>query len=308
MTVKGVLKESKRYYGSLSEVIKPLLFASIFLIFIMNSSTVRADAYDAMLFLAKRLIPTLFPFAALTQIMLSENIKLPFSGVLGKLFGIPENLTLPLALGIVCGFPIGAILVREQYKEGLVERDQAERIIILSSHPSIAFLLMISRDCLPEKAGKALLPLSLLIVFVFLILSRPKNNKTGFPDVISRQSVSFVKCITASGEAMLNLSFFVIAFSALASVIKSTIKKPYATAFIIPFFEITSAINYLSSASISEFLKLFLIPFSVGFCGLCVLMQIKNILSDTDLEIKKYIPVKLFHGILLGAAIYLISR
>ena len=59
MTVKGVLKESKRYYGSVFEAIKPLLFASIFLIFIMNSSTVRADAYDAMLFLAKRLIPTL---------------------------------------------------------------------------------------------------------------------------------------------------------------------------------------------------------------------------------------------------------
>ena len=306
MTGKKFTKNKSGYFEFIYSALKPLALTILLIFFIFNSNIVRVDLYDTILFLAERLIPTLFPFAVITQFILRENPKIPLSRYICKLLGIPENLLTPLILGIICGFPIGAILVRELYKQGAVEKRQAERIIILSSQPSIAFLLFISKETGDIFYGKNFVPVSLLVVLCFLIFSKRKPSKTDYSRVISRQSVPLTKCITTSGEAMINLSFFVIAFSAVGSIIKSTLKNPYFIAFILPFFEITTSLNYLSTSRISEALKLFLIPFSVGFSGLSVFMQIKNILSDTDLGIKKYIPIKLLQGLLLGLFIYLL--
>ena len=305
MTGKIFTKNKSGHFEFIYSALKPLALTILLIIFLFNSNNVRVDLYDTILFLAKRLIPTLFPFAVITQFILRENPKIPFSRYICKLLGIPENLLTPLILGIICGFPIGAILVRELYKQGVVEKRQAERIIILSSQPSIAFLLFISKETGDIFYGKNFVPVSLLVVLCFLIFSKRKPSKTDYLCVISRQSVPLTKCITISGEAMINLSFFVITFSAVGSAIKSTLKNPYFIAFILPFFEITTSLNYLSTSTISEALKLFLIPFSVGFSDLSVFMQIKNILSDTDLRIKKYIPIKLLQGLLLGLFIYL---
>ena len=305
MTAKIPIKRKKGFLNLIYDVLKPIASALLLLVFILNSNTVKTDTYNTILFLATRLIPTLFPFAVITQIIIAQNLKLPFSRYMYKLFKIPENLLAPLILGIVCGFPIGAILVRELYKQGAAQKQEAERVIILSSQPSIAFLLMISKTEGAIFGVEKILLSSLFLVLFFLLISKNKQAENDYSDVILRQSLSFTKSITSAGEAMLNLSFFVIAFSCLGSVIKSTLKKPTLIAIILPLLEITSAVNFISSAIISDHLKLFLIPFSVGFSGLCVFMQIKNILSDTDLRIKKYIPIKLLQGLLLGLLICL---
>lgn len=306
MTGKILPNCKARYLEFIRDTIKPLALAILLIFFVLNSDTVRADVYDTILYLSSKLIPTLFPFAVITQLILRENLKIPFSGFLCKLLGIPRNLITPLILGIICGFPIGAILVRDLYKQGAVEKKEAERIIILSSQPSIAFLLFISKQTEDIFHQGNLLPASLLVILCFLIFSKRKDSKFGISNVISRQSIPLTSCITASGEAMISLSFFVTAFCAVASVIKSTLKNPNIIALILPFLEISTATSYLSSGIISDNLKLFLIPFSVGFSGLSVYMQIKNILSDTDLGIKKYIPVKLLQGLIFGVLIYII--
>ena len=289
-------------------LLKPLAVVALLLLFIKNSQAVRDDVNNTILFLVKKLIPTLFPFAVITQALVNQNLKIPLSRYISKILGISENLLAPLCLGLICGFPIGAMLVRDIYKHGLTEKADAEKAIILSSQPSFAFMLMLQSLSGLDFLKNKILPISIFIVFCILIFTKKKIDNTVISGVISRQNTSLTRYIISSGEAMMNLSFFVVAFSALASVIKATFKNPFLTSIVLPFFELTTSINYTANTQIPMQLKQFLIPFSIGFGGLCVFMQIKNILSDTDLEIKKYIPLKLFEGIIIGVIICLLSN
>ena len=308
MTLTERTNHIKEKVNLIFGIIKPIILTILFIILLNHVESIKKDVYSGIKWIVSCLIPTLFPFTILTQLLSTINFKFPFSRLVCHILGIDEELLVPLVLGMICGFPIGAILTREIYKNGSITKEEAERVIILSSQPSIAFLIGIGATAFPgAHRERLLIPLIVIMVVLFLLLSRKSNRETQFSSVIVRQSMSISKCIMLSGEAMINLSFFVTTFFAVSSVIKLTIKNQVLVALILPFIELSNSITYISSIDISESLKIFTLALSIGFSGLSVFLQIKSILKETGLSIKKYIPLKLLEGIVLALMMVLLK-
>ena len=94
---------------------------------------------------AVTVIPSLFPFLVLSELIVSGGIGRlllrPVSGLLAGLFRLPPDGCCAILLGMFCGFPVGARAAVSAYDAGRLTRDEAERVICASTNPSSAFLL-----------------------------------------------------------------------------------------------------------------------------------------------------------------------
>ena len=89
---------------------------------------------------AVTVIPSLFPFLVLSELIVSGGIGRlllrPVSGLLAGLFRLPPDGCCAILLGMFCGFPVGARAAVSAYDAGRLTRDEAERVICASTNPS----------------------------------------------------------------------------------------------------------------------------------------------------------------------------
>ncbi len=127
--------------------------------------------------------------------------------------------------------------------------------------------------------------------------------------------------ITSSISTILLIGGFVVIFSSVISILKSSgllsffstcisplfnflhIDTSFITPLICSFLEITNGINSISLIACKKLsINIIFTAFLLGFGGISVLLQVLSITSKTDLSIKPYIYGKLLQGIL--SAIY----
>ena len=133
---------------------------------------------------AVTVIPSLFPFLVLSELIVSGGIGRlllrPVSGLLAGLFRLPPDGCCAILLGMFCGFPVGARAAVSAYDAGRLTRDEAERVICASTNPSSAFLLNAVGVSLHgnRRYGSALLTVTLLsALLIGILLGRmPKKD------------------------------------------------------------------------------------------------------------------------------------
>ena len=133
---------------------------------------------------AVTVIPSLFPFLVLSELIVSGGIGRlllrPVSGLLAGLFRLPPDGCCAILLGMFCGFPVGARAAVSAYDAGRLTRDEAERVICASTNPSSAFLLNAVGVSLHgnRRYGSALLTVTLLsALLIGILLGRmPKKS------------------------------------------------------------------------------------------------------------------------------------
>ena len=148
-------------------------------------------------------------------------------------------------------------------------------------------------------------------------ISSKNSNLVTFSNLGSVLSES----ITNSIQTILLIGGFVVIFSSVISILKSSgLLHNFSllfiplfnilhidTSFIIPiitgFLEITNGINNISLIKTKQIsINIIFTAFLLGFGGISVLLQVWSIISKSDLSIKPYIFGKLLHGVL--AAFY----
>ena len=122
--------------------------------------------------------------------------------------------------------------------------------------------------------------------------------------------------ITNSISTILLIGGFVVIFSSVISILKSsgilsafsTVLSPmlsvfnidsvFASPLISGFLEITNGINSISNISSKKLsINLIFTAFLLGWGGISVLLQVFSITSKSDLSIRPYIYGKLLHGV-----------
>ena len=127
------------------------------------------------------------------------------------------------------------------------------------------------------------------------------------------------KSITNSISTVLMIGGFVVIFSSIISILKSSgilnslvyifttlfdfmhIDTSFIYGILTGLLEITNGISIISNIHIKAIsINIVLTAFLLGFGGLSVLLQVLSITSKTDLSIKPYFYGKLLHGFLAG--------
>lgn len=312
-----------------------LLFLFAFVI-IRHPAEVSASVKDALFLCADSVIPSLFPFFVISNLLISLDIGAFCEKYLRKitrpLFGISASLSPALALGLIGGYPMGAITCAEAYSQKLCTKEDAERALAFCNNCGPAFILgaIGSGVFSSGKAGTALLIIhisaALTTGILFHVFRPPQKSGAAFAQGSKCNTPGFAKAFTSSVakalSSSLSISAYVVLFSALVKMMTILGIFPFigwlfekllgckgeiASAFASGFFEMTvgsfSIARYASSST-----AFILISFLLGWGGLSVHAQALSFISDTDLSVKNYFCGKIMHGTISAFFAYIYTR
>ena len=299
-----------------------LLFSAItFLcVVILRSPQVSAKGAQLGLHLCTDiLIPSLFPFMVLSSFViksgLAERLGKLLAPLVKVLFRLPGCTGATILLGLIGGYPTGAIGVSELHRQKKITSAQAEQLLLFTVCAGPAFVMStIGTQLSASKAvGGILFAAQLLSAIILGILTRffydaSSEAETTTPAQEVRLSSALVGSCLAAARAMLNMCAFVVLFSALLGVaaqvsLANIILKPFEF-FHAPAPIINSMIPLLlevtngCSAVISSRAPIELLAFALSWGGLCVHFQVFSIAEGINFSKSKFFFARLLHAAL----------
>ncbi len=86
----------------------------------------------------RKMIPSLLPFMILSGVMirmkLTEKVALVLYPLAGPLYRIRKNVCYCMLLGFLCGFPMGAKVTADLYRQGMITHREAEYLLAFTNN------------------------------------------------------------------------------------------------------------------------------------------------------------------------------
>ena len=326
--------------------IKRNLFAIIFMIFaiclLLFSKNNLTAVKNGLTLWATSVVPSLFPFFITTELLLHTNIIHFLGKLLNKfmkpLFNIRGEGSFGLIMGIISGYPVGAKIACDFREKNICTKSECERLLSFTNNSgplfivgtvgismfgntTIGILLLITHILASITVG---------IIFRFWKAKDDKkyvsqnnniNTSTNINVNLSNLGQILSESIMKSLSTIFMIGGFIIIFSSIISILKSSgilstlsniikplfdmfnISSELTTPFITGLLEITNGISQICNIHLKSIsISIIFCAFLLGFGGISVLLQVLSITSKTDLSIKPYIYGKLLHGLI--AAFY----
>ncbi len=283
------------------------------LLVLKNPDLAISSATKALALCAKTVIPSLFPFMVISELIVAYNasaVLAPiFEAPCRRLFRLSRDGSAAALLGLLCGSPIGAKCASSLYRKGKISLNEYSHLLTFSNNPSSAFLISAvgARMFGSKTFGMVLYAVSLVsAVAVGMIVARLKSKKedtstaqTAAEDKKRDGIALFTSAVSSSALSILYVCAFVVFFATLVGAMEAVFSAlslpPAAEALIFGFFEMTSGVS--ASASVPVFGK-YLAAFIIGWSGLSVHFQIMSICNEDGVPLAPYFTAKLAQGLL----------
>ena len=276
--------------------------ASLFFLMRAPSVTV-ARMSDALSLCASTVIPSLFPFMVVSELLLSGDSASLLAPILHRparrIFGVCGESAVAIILGLLCGFPIGAKGGAALYKSGRIDGRELERILTLSCIPSAPFLISTVGVSTFGSVGVGIRLLAACLISsltVGMIIRRVKfkaPKKALLTPRVREPETNiaklFTSAVSSSALSMLYICAFLTFFSTLVGVTESALESlapsGMVSAVILGFFELTGGI---CGASELPDAGQYLAAAIAGWSGLSVHFQIMSVCQGCNISFKPY--------------------
>lgn len=276
----------------------------IILIMIFSNSTI-ASAKNAVDLFAYSIIPSLFPFFVLTNMLLRSG-------------------TAALIPGFLCGYPSGAIACSSLYKNGKISKKKAEIFSAFISNAGPAFIVgsVGTAMCRSTKIGFLLLfthlAASLTVASALFLIygkkaffSRGQSSGKQIPKDTVPFGEQLTNAIMAALKQIASVGGYIIFFSVLIGIFQ---ELGITNGFFFSLIEITSGMKYIvGSIPGDNFMPVLIsllptIAFLLGWSGISIHAQIISILSKAGIRLRFFMIGKFFQAVLAGIYTYLILK
>ena len=240
-----------------------------------------AEALDLCL---ARVIPSLFPFLAVTNLLLrlgmASWLQGLFAPVLRPLTGLPGVCAAPVLMGLLGGYPAGARAAAGLWEDGLITRREAELLLGFCNNCGCAFLYAyVGAGMLQSpRAGLWLIAvhaLSALLAGVFLCRLERDRGRAPLPCALPAEPPSLSAALSASvrgaAASMASICAFVVLFRTLADLLPGDL-PPWALGVL----ELVSGTSALAPGA-AGFVSAAVIT---AWGGLCVHCQTLSVIGD----------------------------
>lgn len=253
------------------------------------------------------LIPSLFPFMALSVFVVKSGLASSLgriaAGPCRILFGLPGSAAAAIVMSMVGGYPVGARAVAALCQEGEITPQEAARMLCFCVNSGPAFVLSVVGAGLLRSAQAGVLLLisqlsaSLLLGILCSIgVTRRRPQKTS-----AKKGVDAAQALICSASdaarSMLSMCCFVILFAVLLDLLRVFVSSPTASTMLSVLLEVTGGCSDASRLG----LPLWLLSFAIGWGGICVHFQILSSVSNIPIGMPRFMLFRLLHGILAGA-------
>lgn len=256
------------------------IFALI-ICFIVFSVKAKAQALEGMKLCLNVIVPTLLPILILTNTVIKSSSRVFLETVfspLARLLRLPKCACCALILGLIGGYPTGAILSNELFNLHLIDNQTAKRLLRCSFCGGVAFIITAvgTIHLNSTKTGVIIYIVNVLSSIIICVadgIIHPNTNKSTKEYSIGSQSfcdtlINSIECSTKSVAVMCGCIVFFSAICGLVSI------PPFA----MPLIEITNGIFKFNGSISLPYLCFFL-----SFGGLCIHLQILNVIKSTGI-------------------------
>ena len=311
-----------------------LLITMFIFLFVYNLQSCIDAALVGVNLVVKTIIPTIFPFSVICNLLISYDGVGLYSKILGPILCKPLKLSksssFPIVASFLSGYPLGCKYCCDLYSLGYIDKKEFERLLNIASNASpmfligsigatmlgdvkLCFILLISNYLSPIIVGILTINRSKIS---FNSKELPKNNtNTNFG--------SALKSALDNGiNTTLQVGAFVVLFSIIVSIIKNNAYISIAFNNIEAFLnlpkysiyglflgsvEFTNGCKLITTLPLTLPFKLAIISFICSFSGLSVIAQISSFIYKYDISIAKYSFIKLIQGIISFGITFIIS-
>lgn len=282
-----------------------LILCGVLIWFLTDAARVRAAAAEALILCGRSVIPALFPFLAVSNLLIALGfgpwVSPRLSGLMGPLFRLPGQASSALLLGLVGGYPIGAKTAADLYRERLLTAEEAERLLVFCNNSNPVFLVSVLGTGVfgNVRVGVWLWLIHLLSALLTGVFFRGSGKHAvrrpmtrGFTCQTVSFSSAFVEAVRSAASGMLSVCAFVVLFYVLASPL-AAIGGRLGTV-LVGLTELFSLTPLLPASRFGFILA----SGCAGWGGLSVLSQTAAVLDGTSLSLRPCFWGKAMQGLL----------
>ena len=252
--------------------------------FLADAGAVRDSVAEALALCARSVVPSLFPFLVASSALLAlgfGELAAPWlAGLMEPLFRVPGAGSAALVLGLVGGYPIGAKTAADLYRENLVSREEAERLLAFCNNSNPVFLISV-------LGGVWLWLIHVLSALLTGLVFRGSGKSASRQELTRHppfQAVSFAEAFTgavrSSLAGILSVCAFVVFFYVLAQPL--TAMGGRLGAVLVAALELFSLTPLLTADAFGFLLA----AAAAGWGGLSVLCQTLAVLEGSGLRLR----------------------
>ena len=316
-------KSPHRLYAPASRGSAFRVFIILFflLLFIRNGEIAIQQMRAGLLLCASHIIPSLFPFMVLSELLVNVSFEQLLQGRIGtwigRKLGVSGSSLAAILLGSVCGFPVGAKTVVSLYDKGLISKSETERAMMLCNIPGPGFVIgTVGLSLFSDRRFGIFLYLSLLICTLLIgILYRTAIRESGSTSLPPIKPPISPRCLTdaisSATFSMLTVCAYVIFFSAVVGCLFYAVRALGVSStfrgFLFSVFEISSGVHAAATVPTAA-IRTALCGFSIGWSGLSVHFQIAALTSGRDISLRRYFISKTLQSLFCAATAWLYGK
>lgn len=274
---------------------------SIALILILFSNEARAGAYQGLILAQNTIVPSLLPLLIIFLLIMKTSAKDVLARVFGFVsqyaFNLPKITFPAIFLGLIGGYPTGALLSAELFDNEEIDKGQAHNLLCFNFCGGCGFIITaVGCGVLKNQMAGIIIFASNIVsnIIIALALSfKRKRKKEDFYSFSSNRGIADTlhEATDSAVKSVLNITAFVILFSAINNIFNITNS-------ILPLIEVTNGICSGNSFSLPQ------ISFYLAFGGLCIHMQILPIISKCKMKYSHFLLSRIISALLS----YLITK
>lgn len=283
----------------------------IFILAVINSKTLYNGALSGIQLWMFTVVPTLFPFLILSDIMVRLNttdyISMLLSPITKPLLGISPSGSYAIITGLLCGYPVGAKACADLVKENKISIQEGNYLLTFVNNASPAFIssyivnALLFGNCSALNIAMLIYIPSIITAFILNPFFRKnlKNSKPPTDSDISGsvKTFSLENAIFSTINTLLRIGAYIIIFSILCEFIKLLPNHSVKMA-LSGLLEITTGTFLVSISTIPFEWKIKLIIFFTSLGGISTLFQTNSMIADSGLSIKWYILGKVIASVI----------
>ena len=295
-----------------------IIILSVFILlqlFMMKNIVYSSIMYAIEIWI-NNLLPTLFPFFIISDILINYNIVDYIPKIIKKfcqmIFRINDNMLEILFLSMISGFPSNARNTRMLYDNGCISLEEANHILMFSHFANPLFIITIANFFLHNgKVGIILLISHYFSNFILGIIFRNKNtfsyNKKNIHDKENDFGTILVLAIKRAIDSILTICGIMAIFLMICAIIINYFNLNIYNSMIIKgIFEITIGIQALSSLNISLCYKAIITSMILAFGGISVHMQVISQITGTKIKYIYFFIGRMYQMIISGIITYIL--
>lgn len=273
---------------------------SIIILILINPQAATDGIKNGITLLLTTVIPSLFPFLVIASYMASSNAFTSLAGIFEKattsLFKISASGFIPIVMGFLGGYPVGAKITADLYKANRISQNEAERLLYFTVNSGPAFTITAVGVGMLHNyyAGLILFASGILTSLTLGFFCRFLGDGSYMNFSVKKEknnSLVFINSVSSGANAIINISAWILTFSCFSAIINQFNFNENLKLFLNAVLEVTNGCKLCSTVA-----SLPLISAILGFGGLAVVAQVSPYFSSCKVSLKNFIVSRILNA------------